>query len=269
MKGKTILVALIPLAMLAPVVGAVDLGTTPTPDFLYEAMGMLPADFTCENGAHTYSFPDPLHAGVTVSVDILCPASDELAEILTATDAMTDCPGTSYSLWQGQATIPWQYTYDTTNPFGFSQSAVASAWDSANAAWDSQVAATLFGGHTFGGTSASSGTYDQYILAEFGYYSGQLRTAIGVQWAWASGGKIVHTDAGYNTRYSFALGAASGKYDVQNIATHEMGHGYGLGHSDTSTASQCLTLYPYGYTNDISKRTLGDGDILGIRARGY
>ncbi|HUR69917.1 MAG TPA: matrixin family metalloprotease [Candidatus Thermoplasmatota archaeon] len=260
---KIVFAMLVTGAMMLPVSGALKVDTEAVvPDFALEYL--LPADFGCESGSHTYTFPDPTHPGVMASVDILCPNPNEVS-----LDALTDCPGTSWSHWQGPAAQAWTYTYDTTNPFGFSQANVASAWDGANAAWDAQVAKQLFAGHVFGGTSADSGVYDSYILAEFRSMGGQLRNAVGVQWAWASGGKIVHTDAAYNTNYPFALGAVANKYDLQSIAAHEMGHGYGMGHSDTSTASQCLTVYPYATLGSAHGRTLGDGDILGIQARGY
>jgi hypothetical protein len=247
-------------AMLVPVVGALKIDDGLVPDFALEHL--LPPGFGCESGSHTATFPDPDHLGVMVSVDILCPGPTNVA-------LDSDCTGTSWSHWQGPIASPWTYTVDETNPFGFTQTQVNAAFDAANKEWESWTspATNIYNGYVNGGYSVDSGVYDSTVLAEFRYLSGQLRTAVGVQWAWTSGGKIVHTDAAYNTRYSFALGAVSGKYDLQSIAAHEMGHGYGIGHSDTSTASQCLTVYPYATLNAIHGRTLGDGDIISIQNR--
>jgi hypothetical protein len=52
-------------------------------------------------------------------------------------------------------------------------------------------------------------------------------------------------------------------YDVQNIATHEFGHSYGLDHPN----GRFETMYAYGFSGETLKRTLGAGDIAGIRAR--
>jgi hypothetical protein len=242
-------------------------------NIVYDALGLpapdlqayLPADFGCENGSHLTSFPYPNDPTMTVSVDILCPDPNPSISL----DSLTDCPGTSWSHWQGPAAQAWSYTFDTANPFGLSSATVAGGWDASNKEWESHTSplTNIYNGYTVATVSATSGTYDSYILAEWRSMGGQLRNAVGVQWAWASGGKIVHTDAAYNTNYAFANGAVANKYDFQSISAHEMGHGFGMGHSDTSTASRCLTVYPYATLNSAHGRTLGDGDILGIQAR--
>lgn len=259
MKTQLILAGLAAAALLLPMGGAINVAT-PVQDFPLE--GFLPADFNCENGAHDTSFPDPLNPGLMVHVHIQCPDPNPVA-----LDAMTDCPGTSWSHWQGPAASAWSYTFDTANPFGFSQAAVVSAWNAANLEWEKYAGVNIYNGYTVATVSATSGTYDSYVLAEFKSMGGSLRNAVGVQWAWTSGGKIVHTDAAYNTNYRFSLTGAANTYDLQSIAAHEMGHGFGMGHSDTSTASRCLTVYPYATLGATHGRTLGDGDILGIQAR--
>lgn len=259
MNMKLIFAGLASALMLFPAAGAFDLRTVDGDTYL----DMLPADFSCENNSHDTSFPDPYNPGLTVVIHITCPDPNPTV----ALDAMTDCPGTSWSHWQGPAARAWTYTVDPTNPYGFSTAGVNSAFNSANLEWEKYAGLNIYDGYVNGGYNANSGVYDSYILAEFRYLSGSLRTAVGVQWAWTSGGKIVHTDAAYNTRYAFSLTGASNTYDLQSIAAHEMGHGYGMGHSDTSTASKCLTVYPYATLGATHGRTLGDGDILGIQAR--
>lgn len=263
MNTKIILGAVAAIAMLLPSSGAL----VAPKDFPLE--DLLPEDFTCENGAHTTSFPDPLNPGLIVHVHIQCPGE------LMALDGHygTDCPGDSWGHWIGPAKNAWLYTVDATNPYGFSQADVNAAFDAANKVWEAQVTANIYDGYVNGGTEANSGTFDQYILAEFRLLSGRLRDAVGVQWAWegtgADAGKIIHTDAAYNTKYAFSLTGAANTYDLQSIAAHEMGHGYGLDHADTSTASKCLTLYPYATLGATHGRTLGDGDIHSIKLRGY
>ena len=258
MKLKLVL-GLLALPLVMAPAGALNLDFD---DFPLEYL--LPEEFTCENGAHTTSFLDPM-SGQTVNVHIQCPAPPGFE---APSNIDTDCTGTSWSHWVGPAAQAWTYTHDTTNPYGFSQSAVNSAWSASSTVWESATspATNIYNGFVNGGTEANSGVLDQYILAEFRYLSGQLRTAVGVQWAWGSG-QITHTDAAYNTRYNFALGAEANKYDLQSIASHEMGHGYGLGHSNTASSSACLTLYPYATLNAIHGRTLGDGDLTSIQNR--
>lgn len=60
-----------------------------------------------------------------------------------------------------------------------------------------------------------------------------------------------------------------GQYDVQNVVTHEAGHVVGLYH--VNEESQRLLTMRGGsvtgsYVNEIAKRDLGAGDVLGLRA---
>jgi hypothetical protein len=53
----------------------------------------------------------------------------------------------------------------------------------------------------------------------------------------------------------------SGKLDLQSVITHEAGHTFGLAHSD----GQNLTMYPTASFCSPAARTLGLGDIRGLR----
>ncbi len=57
----------------------------------------------------------------------------------------------------------------------------------------------------------------------------------------------------------------SGTYDVQNIATHEVGHWLMLGDLYTGRTS-AQTMYGYGAKGEVKKRSLESGDIAGIKA---
>jgi matrixin len=57
----------------------------------------------------------------------------------------------------------------------------------------------------------------------------------------------------------------SGKFDIQNTATHEEGHTMGLDHVHAPRDAK-LTMYPYINTGETFKSTLGCGDRLGINA---
>jgi Matrixin len=52
-------------------------------------------------------------------------------------------------------------------------------------------------------------------------------------------------------------------YDVQNIATHEFGHIYGLDHPKDD---RYATMYAYGYTGETLKRTQATSDLNGIHS---
>ncbi len=78
-----------------------------------------------------------------------------------------------------------------------------------------------------------------------------------------SNGRIVDADMEFNAdwfTWAILSGASSEKPDLQNIATHEIGHFIGLDHADDIEAS----LYPFGVPGELHKRTLAEDDIFGI-----
>lgn len=54
-------------------------------------------------------------------------------------------------------------------------------------------------------------------------------------------------------------GASGSLFDVQNIATHEIGHAINLGH----VSDKLQSMYPTSFAGETLKRTLGNGDKLG------
>lgn len=75
--------------------------------------------------------------------------------------------------------------------------------------------------------------------------------------------KLVEWDQVYNTFYQWSENGETGKMDFENIATHELGHSFGLG--DLYDAN-CMeeTMYGYATEGETKKRDLGVGDIAGI-----
>lgn len=255
MNTKILFASLASVVMLAPMGTAI---TVPSADDALELMPWLAFECT-DDGPFSAEFADPLSPGTTVHVFLACAGGAGLDGHFN-----TDCAGDSYSFWAGVTTSPRVYTYAQKTEDGLSMSAITSAWNGANTAWDQQVSASLFGTPTTGGDGKNVGRGDGVNQVGFKRLGG---TTLAVQYAWTSGGVVVESDSGYNTQATWSTNGASGTYDLQGVAAQEFGHGYGLGHSDTSSASQCLTMYPYGSSGDTSKRTLGDGDIAGIKAR--
>ena len=79
--------------------------------------------------------------------------------------------------------------------------------------------------------------------------------------------KIVECDIRFNTDFDWGNAEieTSPVMDLQNIATHELGHFFNLADIYDSTKSY-LTMYGSSYEGDIEKRTLADGDKAGIVA---
>lgn len=61
--------------------------------------------------------------------------------------------------------------------------------------------------------------------------------------------------------YTGSCSTSGSSFDVQNIATHELGHAMNLGH----VTDRLLSMYPTSYAGETLKRTLGKGDTLGIK----
>lgn len=73
---------------------------------------------------------------------------------------------------------------------------------------------------------------------------------------------IVDVDIMFNPLVTFATASAGSKqYDLQSVATHEIGHLLGLDHSNIAHA----VMYPYGDTSEIGiTESLSTDDIVGV-----
>lgn len=76
-------------------------------------------------------------------------------------------------------------------------------------------------------------------------------------------GEIFDADIEINTQhYKFGIVNADSPHvvDLQNTLTHELGHAFGLAHSDVASA----TMFPYSGTGDTSLVSLDDDDVDAI-----
>jgi hypothetical protein len=202
---------------------------------------------------YTHIFPDPTpdDPNRIVAVHLLCtgPTID--------TPLDTDCTSTGYTFtgWKWNAAENFQ----ASGGGGISSSTAASVFSTSGNTWDNQDAFNMFGsvGTGSGSVPVANGV-NQFNWANL------QSNVIASTWTWSSGGVASESDASYNTDFAWSSSGAGGAMDLQNIATHELGHTFGMGHS---SASSCLTMYPSGGLGETQKRTLGDGDIRGIQAR--
>ncbi len=77
--------------------------------------------------------------------------------------------------------------------------------------------------------------------------------------------QIIEADIAFNAKHTaFAVVGASpetGRYDVQNAMTHELGHALGLAHNPAKP--DCL-MYPHSTPGEVSKRALAADDREGL-----
>ena len=80
---------------------------------------------------------------------------------------------------------------------------------------------------------------------------------------WAETGEIWEVDTFFNDHFDWCIGANEGEYDVQSIATHEVGHWLSLNHL-FSPSNDEMTMYYDPDDNDTSWRSLEWGDEAGV-----
>lgn len=103
----------------------------------------------------------------------------------------------------------------------------------------------------------------------FGDYPKDGVIAVTVVWGYFSGPpssrEIIEFDVMFDTDYVWGDATLdSTVMDLQNIATHEIGHGAGLDDIYDSSCSE-VTMYGYSDYGEVKKRTLEPPDITGIQ----
>lgn len=166
--------------------------------------------------------------------------------------------------------LPVDYVVDPDNS-GLTEEFVTGAIYAGAEEWDAHTAAELFNDAY---TIVHDATWDSdapdgrnELL--FGDYPTDGVIAVTVIWGYFSGPiwirKIVEFDILFDTDYKWGDGTADpAVMDLQNIATHELGHGAGLADLyDSACAAE--TMYGYSTYGETKKRTLNTGDIIGIQ----
>ena len=150
-----------------------------------------------------------------------------------------------------------------TTPSGLSTNAVSSALQAAFSEWAGAPSINV----------ANDGTMTRYTANHsydllFGSTGGSIATTY--TWRWSNG--EIESDVVFNRNLGWFVASSEGdgcindagaKYDVENIATHEAGHVYGLDHP---SGARWETMYAYGYTGETLKRSAAAGDRAGIQA---
>ena len=151
------------------------------------------------------------------------------------------------------------------NPGDQDASFIYAAISASFAAWDAETAAELVESCEVSSSVFLDGpTVDRVNEVVFGSISDANIIAQCTYWYYRATREIVDFEIVFNTRYTWGDATVTGTLmDVQNIATHELGHGFGLADLyDAKWAEQ--TMYGYGAVGEIKKRSIESGDIAGI-----
>ena len=179
-----------------------------------------------------------------------------------ASDGSTSADDYSYTGWK-IAGNPTASLNATTVP-----SHLGDVLDEMQASWNAwKVEGAVPSVEVSNGSAVTKYTANRVNDLLFGRAGSSLATTY--TWRWSDG--AVESDTVFNKSIAWVnLGTtadgcwdnAGAVYDVRNIATHEFGHSYGMGHT---ADGRFETMYPYGFSGEVLKWTLGAGDSAGIK----
>ena len=148
-------------------------------------------------------------------------------------------------------------------------SAADTAFTNAFATWDNLVTdVTIVKGSS---TNVKRARFDSQNAVFFGRLSS---SSIGITYIWyyPSTGEVAEVDTAYNSRYRWSYTpytvsacGTDNSFDLQNIATHEKGHWFGLD-DEYDGAYFDNTMYGYGDLGELKKDTLTAGDTANLTA---
>lgn len=157
---------------------------------------------------------------------------------------------------------------DSYNDCGFSDLVSATSYYRGGSSRESEI--SVIGGNS---TCESPYSQDGFSIVDFGNLDGNAGapTATTCWWYRISSGAdtMISVDIRFNTtNFRFTNvpneSICNGWQDLESVATHEFGHGFGLGHVSEASHGR-LTMSTQNASCDDSQRTLGQGDILGLR----
>ncbi len=115
----------------------------------------------------------------------------------------------------------------------------------------------------YDGTSDTKATFDNFNVVSWNPTGAGMGNALAYARLWYIGDKLIDSDIEINGDVEWSINGSPGKYDLQSIITHEVGHSVGL--SDLySVLDKNKTMYGYFDTGETGSRTLAPDDEAGI-----
>jgi predicted Zn-dependent protease len=176
--------------------------------------------------------------------------------------------GTCYKLMGVKwATFPVRYTINPSNGDGIDHGQVVAVISTSAETWDGHTSKELFDNTVSLNYAAVYRTdkTDGVNAIVFGTYPEENVIAVTSVWYTRVGKQIVEFDMLFNDKFAWNTTGTSDDMDLQNIATHELGHAVGMGDIYTTSCSY-VTMYGYSGEGDLSKRSLELPDIAGLQA---
>ncbi len=142
-----------------------------------------------------------------------------------------------------------------------------------NSAFDTWEATALGNKFTYAGTTDVATVALDGTNAVFFAPLSNGTIAAAYVWYYLFSKEVAHFDIVFNSNYDWDNLSGDGDcvessaFDVQDIATHEVGHVVGVAHTSPNGANNAQSMYPYGQAGEIYKRTLASGDIAGANEK--
>jgi len=157
------------------------------------------------------------------------------------------------------------YVINPANPQSLDESFVTNAIFNSAETWDVSTSKELMDDTYAIDYTATYGIQDYENAITFGNYPTAGVIAVTTVWYNPATKAIVEFDVMFDTDWTWGDAAvATSTMDLQNIATHELGHGVGLADIYDSICSK-VTMYGYSDYGETQKRTLEQPDITGLQ----
>jgi len=162
-------------------------------------------------------------------------------------------------------TLPVNYEINPTNPQELAEDFITRAVFNSAEIWDAATSQGLMNDTYTVDYTAVYGVQNYENAITFGNYPTTGVIAVTTVWYNPATKAIVEFDVMFDTDWTWGDATIdSTKMDLQNIATHELGHGVGL--ADVyDTACSAVTMYGYSNYGETQKRTLESSDIKGLQ----
>jgi hypothetical protein len=186
------------------------------------------------------------------------------------------------SLRWGQDSMPVTYYFNVQPPPDFSLEEAIEATQASFDTWESIPTASIT--FQYGGTTTAEPFVFFDSISTLGFVSDPQLEGTGIlaatYWVFFTfTGEIAESDIFFSSFFPWSVSdnGTSGRFDFQSVATHEIGHFLGLGHSHTGIMETegfrrrlvegSAIMYPFAYpAGSILGRTPVDDDITGISA---
>ena len=162
--------------------------------------------------------------------------------------------------------LPVNYVVNPTNSQDLSESLICNAIFNGAETWDMLTSRELMNNSYSVDYMAAYGVQNYKNAVVFGNYPTSGVIAVTTIWYNPAIKAIVEFDVMLDTDWTWGDATVNPEVmDLQNIATHELGHGIGL-NDVYGDACNKVTMYGYSDYGEIQKRTLETPDITGLQA---